>query len=112
MDSNRFRVIGLGELIWDMLPSGKQLGGAPSNFAYVCHLLGDEAVVASRIGPDQLGVEALERLNSLAVETSWIQKDSVHPTGTVDVTIDERGEALFRPNTNSAWDYLEWNRKW
>jgi fructokinase len=95
-------------LIWDCLPGGKQLGGAPTNFAYVSRLLGNESIVASRIGDDDMGREALERLFALGVSTKYLQIDREHPTGTVRVRIDEQGEASFAVNENSAWDYLEW----
>jgi fructokinase len=75
MDTS-FTVVGLGELIWDMLPAGRQLGGAPSNFAYVSRLLGNRAVVASRVGDDALGREAVERLARFGLETSFIQRDA------------------------------------
>lgn len=104
--------VGLGELIWDCLPGGKQLGGAPTNFAYVSRLLGNEAIVASRIGDDEMGREALERLSALGVSTEYLQIDREHPTGTVRVRIDEQGEASFAVNENSAWDYLEWTSQW
>jgi len=104
--------VGLGELIWDLLPDGKQLGGAPTNFAYISRLLGNEAVVASRIGDDDLGREAVERLARLGVSTGYLQLDRAHPTGTVGVRLDEGGEATFAVNENSAWDYLEWTGGW
>ena len=104
--------VGLGELIWDCLPGGKQLGGAPANFAYVSRLLGNESIVASRIGDDDLGGEARERLSALGVSTEYLQIDREHPTGTVRVRIDEQGEASFAVNENSAWDYLEWTGRW
>jgi len=104
--------VGLGELIWDYLPNGKQLGGAPTNFAYVSRLLGHESIVASRIGKDDLGREALERLSALGVSTDYLQVDPEHPTGTVRVRLDEQGEASFALNENSAWDYLEWTDRW
>jgi fructokinase len=104
--------VGLGELIWDFLPGGRQLGGAPTNFAYVSQLLGNESVVASRIGNDELGTEALERLNNFGISTEHLQVDRQHPTGTVRVRLDERGEASFAVNENSAWDYLEWTSGW
>ena len=100
-------VVGLGELIWDMLPGGRRLGGAPSNFAYQSRLLGNRSVVASRVGDDELGREALEVLRRSGVEADYVQVDSEHPTGTVGVEIDGRGEAHFTVNPNSAWDYLE-----
>ncbi|HEV7843123.1 MAG TPA: carbohydrate kinase [Pyrinomonadaceae bacterium] len=107
-----FTVAGLGELIWDLLPTGRQLGGAPTNFAYISRLLGNRAVVASRVGADELGREALARLERLGISTSYLQQDPLHPTGTVGVEIDEHGEPRFAVNQNSAWDYLEWNESW
>jgi len=104
--------VGLGELIWDFLPGGRQLGGAPTNFACMSRLLGNESVVASRTGADDLGAEARERLAALGVSTEYLQVDGTHPTGTVRVQLDERGEANFALNENSAWDYLEWTDRW
>jgi len=105
-------VVGLGELIWDILPGGKQLGGAPTNFAYFSRLLGNESIIASRIGDDALGREASQLLSRLGVSTKYLQVDRKHPTGTVRVRLDERGEAIFAMNENSAWDYLEWTDEW
>ncbi len=76
-------VVGLGELLWDVLPAGKQLGGAPTNFAYVARLLGNQAFVASRIGADELGREALDRLQQLELDSSYVQRDEAHQTGCV-----------------------------
>jgi fructokinase len=105
-------IIGLGELIWDLLPDGKQLGGAPTNFAYISRLLGNDSTVASRVGDDDLGGEALTKLARMGIATQHIQIDSVHPTGTVGVRIDERGEASFQVRTDSAWDFLELTDDW
>jgi fructokinase len=105
-------VVGLGELIWDVFPEGRRMGGAPSNFAYLSRLLGAEAAVASRVGRDALGVEAVERLSRAGVSARFVQFDDEHPTGTVGVRIDEGGEPRFNVNENSAWDYLEWTREW
>jgi fructokinase len=110
--SPRKKVVGLGELIWDMLPDGKQLGGAPTNFAYISNLLGNNVVVASRVGRDLLGREACARLESMGISTAYLQLDDRHPTGTVGVSIGEKGEAHFAVNENSAWDYLEWSARW
>src|SRR2546423_9826090 len=105
-------IVGLGELIWDMLPEGKQLGGAPTNFAYISRLLGNNATVASRVGEDDLGREASDRLARMGISEGFLQVDKVHPTGTVQVKIGENGEARFAINENSAWDYLEWTAEW
>jgi fructokinase len=104
--------VGLGELIWDMLPEGRRLGGAPTNFAYMARLLGNRSAVASRVGQDALGREARARLEAAGVLTAYVQVESVHPTGTVGVRIGERGEPTFKVNGNSAWDYLEWTPSW
>jgi fructokinase len=101
-------VVGLGELIWDLLPTGKQLGGATTNFAYISHLLGNTSLVVSRVGDDDLGREARDQLARLGIVTDYLQLDYDHPTGTVGVQIDQHGEALFAMNEDSAWDYLEW----
>lgn len=105
-------IVGVGELIWDILPDGKQLGGAPANFAYIAHLLGNQSIVASRIGRDELGSEALVRLERMGISIRYLQRDGAHPTGTVGVQIGERGEPHFAMNENSAWDYLEWTEDW
>jgi fructokinase len=110
--SSVFTVVGLGELIWDLLPTGKQLGGAPTNFAYNAHLLGNDAVVASRIGPDALGREAVARLAQMGLDASFMQRDDAHATGTVGVTLAANGEPNFAMNEDSAWDYLTWTPRW
>lgn len=105
-------VVGLGELIWDLFPEGRRLGGAPSNFAYISRLLGNDAAVASRVGRDALGREAAERLARAGLSTAYLQTDDAHPTGTVGVRIGAGGEPHFNVNDNSAWDYLEWTPAW
>jgi len=112
MTLKRHKIVGLGEILWDMLPTGKQLGGAPSNFAYISTLLGNEGIVASRIGRDALGDEAVERLAKLGVDTSSIQADPLHPTGTVQVDVDHAGQPRFEIAEGVAWDFLEWTPAW
>lgn len=102
-------VVGLGELLWDMLPDRKQLGGAPSNFAYISSLLGHHATVVSRVGDDDLGREAVIQVNSLGVDSSHVQVDQQHPTGTAHVTLDDKGAADFQIVREVAWDYIEWH---
>ena len=112
MADRKRTIVGLGELLWDLLPSGKQLGGAPANFAYITNLLGDYGIPASRIGCDSLGEEALQRLTQLGLSASFVQRDSVHPTGTVNVKIDATGQPCFEILHPVAWDYLEWTEEW
>src|SRR5262249_2605857 len=112
MANQRRKIVGLGELLWDMLPAGKQLGGAPANFAYISMLLGNEGIVASRIGSDALGNEARNRLLQLGVATSFLQHDAVHPTGTVQVQVDHAGQPKFGIAERVAWDFMEWTPEW
>src|SRR5271168_2762741 len=112
MNSGKRTIVGLGELLWDLLPSGKQLGGAPANFAYIANLLGDAGIVASRIGRDPLADEVVSRLAQLGLSTACVQRDSIHPTGTVKVEIDNAGQPRFDISDPAAWDFLEWTPAW
>lgn len=105
-------VVGLGEILWDLLPSGRQLGGAPANFAYCSHLLGNRAVVASRVGLDDLGREVRDRLLHSGITDQFLQSDQEHPTGTVHVQEDSAGQPQFEIVDNSAWDFLRWSDLW
>ena len=105
-------VVGLGELLWDLFPKGKQLGGAPANFAYVTALLGDSGIVASRVGDDRLGQEALWHLKSSGLDVSRIQRDPSHPTGTVKVEVDSKGQPEYQITENVAWDFMEFSEDW
>ena len=108
----RHTVVGLGELLWDILPDGKQLGGAPANFAYMTSLLGDEGLVASRVGNDALGRSAARRLQRIGLKTSHIQLDSEHATSTANVNVDAAGQATFEFGDSVAWDFFQWTTDW
>jgi len=105
-------VVGLGEVLWDLFPEGKQLGGAPANFAYITNLLGDRGIIASRVGHDALGDEIQQRLGTLGLESSYLQLDSARPTGTVRVRVDQDGQPRFEITDMVAWDFLEWTPAW
>jgi fructokinase len=105
-------VVGVGELLWDLLPAGKQLGGGPANFAYITSLLGDEGIPASRLGLDSRGAEAIHRLGELGLSTEFIQKDAQYPTGTVVVEVDHAGQPRFEISESVAWDFLAWTPQW
>jgi fructokinase len=104
--NRQFRVASIGELLWDLLPSGPQLGGAPSNLACHAAALGAAASVISRVGDDDLGRGAIQILNSRGVDTSMIAVDSELPTGTVSVELDPRGHPRFSIHEGVAWDRL------
>ena len=105
-------VVGLGELLWDLFPAGKQLGGAPANFAYITSLLGDRGIPASRLGNDRLGDEAIQRLGELGLSTEFVQRDAEHPTSTVKVEVDSAGQPRFELSESIAWDFFDWNAQW
>lgn len=102
-------IVGLGELLWDVFPAGRQLGGAPANFAYCSHLLGDNGTVVSRVGADELGNDIRESLATFGLSDDFVQSDADHPTGTVKVKLDQAGQPDFTITDPSAWDFLEWN---
>jgi len=108
----RKRVVGLGEVLWDLLPRGACLGGAPANFAYITTLMGDQGIVASSVGEDSRGLEALRRLEELGLNIDHVQTNPTHPTGTVNVRLDGNGQAQFEIAHPVAWDYLHWTPDW
>ena len=111
MNTNRaFRCLGVGEVLWDLLPAGKQLGGAPANFACHAHALGADALVVSRVGNDALGQEILARLRALGLRTDGITVDPAAPTGTVSVVLDPHGKPTFTIHEKVAWDSIEAGR--
>jgi fructokinase len=105
-------VIGIGELLWDLLPEGKQLGGAPANFAYWSTVLGERGVVASRVGADEPGREAIECLARAGVDSSQVQLDRLHPTGAVRVEVSASGQPDFTVAQSVAWDFIGWTSEW
>jgi fructokinase len=112
MNKARYTIVGLGELLWDILPSGEQLGGAPANFAYMSTLLGDCGVVASRVGTDALAYKALDLLRQARLMTSHVQLDECHPTGTAEVKLGDLGKPTFAITEGVAWDFMEWVAGW
>lgn len=109
--SERKIVVGLGELLWDLLPEGPRLGGAPANFAVMAGRLGNRAIIASRLGQDSLGSEAYAALELLPVDPSWLQTDPEWPTGAVTVQI-KSGEPSYTIHQPAAWDRLTLTSDW
>lgn len=99
-------VVGIGEALWDMLPSGKQLGGAPANFAY--HATGDglEGIAVSAIGRDALGDEIVASFEQHGLKHHLARVD--YPTGTVQVTLSGRGIPQYEIMEGVAWDNIPW----
>jgi len=112
MPHKSYNIVGLGELLWDVLPKGKELGGAPANFAYMTSLLGDHGIVASRVGGDALGRTAGRRLERIGLRSKFLQLDTKHATGTAKVDVDATGQPTFHIAENVAWDFFEWTPEW
>lgn len=111
MTEKKFKIIGIGEILWDLLPSGKQLGGAPANFAYISNQLGNQGLVLSRIGNDGLGSEILTELKTKTLSTNSIQIDENYQTGIVSVVL-ENGQPSYEIVENVSWDFLDLNENW
>ena len=101
-------VIGIGELLWDVLPEGKKLGGAPCNFVYHAQQQGANGLALSAVGKDSLGKEIMEVLKQKNLSTALIQVND-KPTSTVDVTLNLDGVPEYHIHENVAWDYISFN---
>jgi fructokinase len=97
-------IVGIGEILWDMLPSGKALGGAPANFAYHAMRLGEEGWAVSAVGDDALGREILDIVVSKKLKNLIALSDK--PTGTVEVELDARGVPTYNIMEDVAWDNI------
>lgn len=104
-----YQFVGLGEILWDMFPAGKKLGGAPANFAYHAKAIAQDRVdafIASSIGNDPLGKEISAALYELNIDQSYLGIDSRYPTGTVTVKLDQHGSPAYSIDQDVAWDYI------
>ncbi|HEY3266945.1 MAG TPA: carbohydrate kinase [Armatimonadota bacterium] len=99
-------VVGLGEILWDVLPGGRRLGGAPANFAYHAGSLGAVGSVVSCVGDDELGRDILDRLGALGLDASCVAIDPGHATGIVDVEVDAAGVPCYTIREDVAWDHM------
>lgn len=104
-------ILGLGELLWDLLPEGARLGGAPANFTVMAGRLGNHAAVLSRIGRDHLGRLAVEELDPLPVDAGFLQVDAGHETGRVTVEL-AGGQPSYTIHQPAAWDFLQLTDEW
>jgi fructokinase len=102
-----FKVVGIGEVLWDLLPSGPQLGGAPTNFAWHASALGAVSRLITRVGNDPLGRRVLADFERMHFPLSTVQVDSDHPTGTAAVALSNTGVPEFRIAADAAWDFLQ-----
>ena len=100
-------ILSIGEVLWDVLPTGTRLGGAPFNLAYRATCLGDHSMIVSRVGRDELGAAALARGRDMGMDMSAVQLDESYPTGTVQVSFDQSGAPDYVLVPDVAYDHIE-----
>jgi len=101
-----FVVIGVGEVHWDVLPEGRQLGGAPANFVYHAQALGAKGVLTSSVGQDAAGHELLRSMSDVGLNIGVVHLDSARPTAEAQVILDNHGSPTYVMPELAAWDYL------
>ena len=106
MEKKNFILVGIGEILWDLFPGGKKLGGAPANFAYHAGALGGEGIVVSRVGADEPGKEILDVLSAHGLGSRYVTMDDFYPTGSVSVVLEKGGEPDYVIHENVAWDHM------
>ena len=107
---NKISVIAaIGEVLWDLFPDGRKLGGAPFNVVCNARELGAKGAMVSRIGDDDLGKEILAAVKEKGVDSRYVTADINYPTGTVSVLLDENGKPDFTIHKNVAWDFISWD---
>lgn len=102
-------VVGMGEALWDVLPEGKKIGGAPANFAYHVSQFGLPSRVVSAVGSDPLGREIVENFTSKGL--NHLIEEVPYPTGTVQVEIDPAGVPQYDIKENVAWDNIPYTAR-
>ncbi|MBO4944339.1 MAG: carbohydrate kinase [Muribaculaceae bacterium] len=102
-------VVGMGEALWDVLPEGKKIGGAPANFAYHVSQFGLPSCVVSAVGDDALGKEIVENFTSKGL--NQLIAEVPYPTGTVQVEIDPAGVPQYEIKENVAWDNIPYTAR-
>jgi fructokinase len=99
-------IVGIGELLWDKLPSGARLGGAVANFTVLSARLGNHTSLVSSIGDDSYGKAALDLLSQPNLDLSQLQVCADHPTGTVEVSFSSGNQPSYVISTGVAWDFI------
>ncbi len=110
MNTKTKKIAGIGELLWDVLPQGKQMGGAPYNFAFHAMQAGFDTHVVSAVGEDPDGKEILQVMSELGLDQTYIQNHPDYPTGTVTVELAGEGIPTYTIHENVAWDHIYWNK--
>jgi fructokinase len=103
------KIVAFGEVVWDILPDGKVLGGTPSNIVFRCNSFGESGFLLSRVGDDELGQAALNRLEELGISVYDVQIDYEFPTGTVNIEFDDKNEPIYKVTPDVAFDHIEFS---
>lgn len=103
------KITSIGEILFDLFPTHKKLGGAPLNFIFHIHKLIGEGNIISRVGKDVLGIKAIDEIKLAGLNTDYIQIDRIHPTGVANVILDEQGNPEFEIDSDRAYDFIELN---
>jgi len=99
--------LAIGEILMDVFPDGARLGGAPTNVAWHANRLGAGSLIVSRVGNDPAGTRILEQLRQMGMDTKGITVDDVHPTGTVEVALNDDGKPAYAIREDVAWDFIQ-----
>jgi len=105
-----FLTVGIGEVLWDLLPNGRQFGGSPVNVIYHCQAAGIPSTIVSAIGKDSDGEDILTELDNKNISKEYIQISEENPTGKVTVELNE-GIPNFIIHPDVAWDKIRWNQQ-
>lgn len=105
------KIVAFGEVVWDILPKGKTLGGTPLNMVFRCNSFGENGYLLSRLGYDNSGDQALDNLEELGISDKNIQIDDEFPTGTVNVSFNDKEEAIYDVDLDVAFDHIEFSAK-
>lgn len=104
-------VVCFGEVLWDIFPTYKKIGGAPLNVAYHLHKMNIDSHIITKLGNDDLGQKIISRLKEVKADVNHIQIDPTQKTGTVFATFDDRNEASYEFLKNSAWDFIDFKQE-
>jgi len=103
------KIVAFGEVVWDILPNGKVLGGTPSNLVFRCNSFDEQGILLLRVGDDDLGSEAIEKLKELSISDDNVQVDTEFPTGTVQIILEKNSEPRYIVTPEVAFDHIEFS---
>jgi fructokinase len=109
IEKEKFKIAGLGEVLWDIFPDAKKLGGAPANFSAHAQQLGAKSYMLSAVGNDDLGKNAIDLMGESQLDISGLQINEEFSTGSVRVSLDDTGNPTYTIEENVAWDHIQFD---